>query len=274
MPLPASLALVYDAHQPHPQEIPLQAVYRDLHIAAPPGRPAVIVNMVQTLDGVVAIEGKAWSIGSEVDHYLFRTLRGWADAVLSGAGTLRLNDVIVTTHSHLHTERRAAGRPANPVAVVISAQANFSDEVLSKRFFTQPDFASIVLTTERIRDVDRRRIEAAGAAVWAVPATAVGEVDVRAALSLLLQRGHTRVLVEGGPSTNRRLTRAGLIDELFVTLAPTVAGAPDPQRLLAGLLGGAKADLRLISEFQHRAPHPREWYFRFGVASSSEAAHP
>ena len=266
MPLPASLSLVYHAHAPYPRDVPLETVYRDLQTPQPAGRPCVLLNMVQTLDGAVAIDGKAWAIGSEVDHYLFRTLRGWADAVLSGAGTLRRNDVVATTHPHLQADRQAAGRPANPMAIVLSARADFPDDVLRKRFFTQQEFASVVITTELARDVDRHRAEKAGAEVWVVPATPAGDADVTATLGWLADRGINRVLAEGGPATNRRLIAAGLPDELFLTVTPGVAGVPDPSRIVAGMLGGGQARLTVMSEFQYRAPELREWYFRFAVS--------
>jgi len=260
--LPEALFQVYHEREPGLRRVPLARVYRDLAIAPRGARPAVAVNMVQTLDGVVAIGGAAWSIGSAVDHYLFRTLRGWADVVLSGAGTLRRNDVVATTHRHLQEARLAAGRPANPSAVVISRRAEFSDTVLAKRFFAQRDFASIVVTTELARQTDRRRAEAAGAEVLVVPADADGEVDLALALELLAARGVGRVLAEGGPATNRKLVAAGVVDELFVTVVPRVVGDQEGARM-TGLLGGAGARLQTISELQYRAPEPREWYFRF-----------
>jgi riboflavin biosynthesis pyrimidine reductase len=265
MDLPDTLSLVYHVREPHPREVPLQAVYRNLDVAFSAGRPAVLVNMVQTLDGVVAVGGKAWTIGSAVDHYLFRTLRAWADAVLSGAGTLRENDVIVTTHAHLQAERQASGRPPDPVAVVVTRRAEFADDVLRKRFFARADTVPVVITTELARDDDRRRVAETGAELVVVPATPAGGVDLRGALDWLSTRGVRRVLAEGGPSTNRGLVEAGLVDELFVTVTPRAA-ARGGQPVLAGLLGGASAELGVISEFQYRAPALREWYFRFSVA--------
>jgi riboflavin biosynthesis pyrimidine reductase len=264
MALPQTLTLVYHAVEPHPREVPLEEVYRTLTTPGASDRPRVILNMVQTLDGAVAINGKAWGIGSEVDHYLFRTLRGWADVILSGAGTLRLNDIVATTHPHLQVERAAAGRPVNPAAVVASRRAEFDDQTLRKRFFLGRDFSPIVLTTEHAREEDRRRVEDAGAEVWIVPAGAAGEVDVRAALSLLAQRGMTRVLAEGGPTLNRRLVDAALLDELFLTVSPRVAGVPGPN-IIAGILGGGRLSLALISEFHYRAPEVRELYVRFAA---------
>lgn len=266
MALPATLTLAYHEREPHSREVPLDRVYRDLDVPVSSGRASVIVNMVQTLDGVVAVDGKAWAIGSEVDHYLFRTLRGWADVVLSGAGTLRFNDVIAVTHPHLQAARAAEGRAPNPTAVVVSRLADFPDEVLRKRFFTRRDFGSIVIATEVAREEDRRRAEDAGAEVLIVPVTPDGEVDLAAALGLLAGRGYERVLAEGGPRTNRRLFAAGLVEELFLTVTPTIVGAPSGRHVLTGILGGAAADLHPISEYQYRNLGLREWYFRFRVA--------
>jgi riboflavin biosynthesis pyrimidine reductase len=265
MTLPTTLTLAYHERDPLPREVPLDQVYRDLDLSPVGGEPVVIVNMVQTLDGAVAVDGKAWALGSEVDHYLFRTLRGWADAVLSGAGTLRQNDIVAVTHPHLQAARVAAGRPPHPTAVVVSRQAEFSDDVLRKRFFTRRDFASLVIATELTRPEARRRVEEAGAELLIVPTGPDGEVDLAAALALLATRGLQRVLAEGGPQTNRRLFAARLVEQLFLTVTPRIVGAPLGHEILAGALGGIAADLRLISEYQYRDPSLREWYFRFRV---------
>jgi riboflavin biosynthesis pyrimidine reductase len=271
--LPPSLTLAYHEREPHPREISLEAVYRDLQVAGVVGRPAVIINMVQTLDGVVAVDGKAWAIGSEVDHYLFRTLRGWADAVLSGAGTLCENDVIPATHPHLVETRVAAGRPPAPAAVVVSRRAEFSDGVLRKRFFTRRESRSIVVTTEDAKPADLRRIATAGAEVIVVPPAEDGTVAPRALLDALAHHGIERVLAEGGPGLNRRLVEAGVVDELFLTVSArvaaavrgAVAGTQGEGRALSGVLGGARAALALISELHYRTPRLVEWYLRFAV---------
>src|SRR3954454_13306896 len=88
---------------------------------APAGRPLVLVNMVSTLDGRVAIEGGSSAIGGEGDLEMFHALRGVVDGVLAGTGTLRAE-----TYGRLvrRPERRAAraalGLAADPVALVIS----------------------------------------------------------------------------------------------------------------------------------------------------------
>lgn len=265
MALPETLALVYHARAPYPREVPLAEVYRDVDVAGGRGRPAVALNMVQTLDGAVAVGGRAWPLGSAVDHYLFRTLRGWADAVLSGAGTLRANDVVPLTHPELAAARAAAGRPPNPAAVVVTRAAAFGEDVLGKRFFKGDGFRPIVMTTGQARPEDLARAREAGAEVMVVPTGAGGGVDLAAGLRALAARGVARVLAEGGPGLNRGLVEARLLDELFLTLAARVADAATGP-VLTGLLGGAPASLVLQSELQYRAPEVREWYFRFAVS--------
>src|SRR3954470_16599567 len=56
---------------------------------APEDRPLVLVNMVSTLDGRVAVEGGSTAIRGEGDLQMFHALRTVADALLVGTGTLR-----------------------------------------------------------------------------------------------------------------------------------------------------------------------------------------
>jgi len=71
----------------------------------------------------------------------------------------------------------------------------------------------------------------------------VGDVDFARALYELDSRGITSVLAEGGPTLNGELARAGLLDELCVTLAPRLASG-DAKRILAG---STLAELAVLS---------------------------
>ncbi|MDQ7844487.1 MAG: dihydrofolate reductase family protein [Armatimonadota bacterium] len=264
--LPATLRVVYDARGHAPDEVALGDVYLDLDFPDVVERPFVYGNMVQTFDGQAVLQGRAYTIGSAVDHFLLRQLRVHADAVLYGAGTLRLDDVIVTTHPHLQERRRREGRPPNPPTVVVSATARFGDEVLrSKQFFRRTDFDRIVATTSRASEAALRRLRELGVAVEILPAGAHGEVDLTALLRWLQARGVHRVLCEGGPTLNAALDRAGLIDELFVTVAlrlggetgrPRIFGAPVPSRRLIPV------QILLFVD----GAGPREMYFRLRLS--------
>ena len=60
-------------------------------------------------------------------------------------------------------------------------------------------------------------------------------VDLKAAIAALAERGHRRMLAEGGPHLLAQIAEAGLLDELCLTISPVLAG-PDGNRILAGPL--------------------------------------
>src|ERR687889_1507896 len=55
---------------------------------APPDRPYLVLNMVETLDGRIAVNGRSGPIGDEADREIFHGLRTQVDAVMAGAGTV------------------------------------------------------------------------------------------------------------------------------------------------------------------------------------------
>src|SRR3954447_15306404 len=111
----------------------------------PPGdRPLVLVNMVATLDGRVAIEGGSTKIGGEGDFEMFHGLRTVVDAVLAGTGTLRAE-----TYGRLvrSPERRAAraalGLAEDPLAVVLTRSG---DVPWQAPLFAAPEQEVVVVT--------------------------------------------------------------------------------------------------------------------------------
>jgi riboflavin biosynthesis pyrimidine reductase len=62
-------------------------VYADLPMA--PGRPAVRLNMIASLDGAATVDGLSGGLGGPADQRVFAALREMADVVLVAAGTVR-----------------------------------------------------------------------------------------------------------------------------------------------------------------------------------------
>jgi len=62
-----------------------------------------------------------------------------------------------------------------------------------------------------------------------------GRVDLPALLRLRREQGVRSLLCEGGPTLHRSLQALGLIDELFLTISPKLAGGSGPN-LLSGEL--------------------------------------
>ncbi len=89
----------------------------------PPDRPYLVLNMVATLDGRVAIDGRSGPIGDEADRELFHALRTQADAVMVGAGTMRTERYgRIVRRPELREQRVEQGLEADPLAVVVSAR--------------------------------------------------------------------------------------------------------------------------------------------------------
>lgn len=87
---------------------------------------------------------------------------------------------------------------------------------------------AIVLTTARAVADIRASVPAASDVV-AVNDGA--QVNMRQALGYLHERGYSLILSEGGPRLLGSLLAAGLVDELFLTVSPLLAGRSAAPRL-------------------------------------------
>jgi riboflavin-specific deaminase-like protein len=203
--------------------LPLADTYADPRWPEPsPARPYVVLNMVSTVDGKVAVGGGAAGIGSDADRRLMRQLRARADAVMSGAGTLRAEDYSSKVPARYRAERLARGQAEQPMAVIVSGSGQLPAD---RSLFWGEGFRRLLLTSERgagalpPEQASRLQLVLAGEEV----------VDLGAGLRLLRMDYGVRWLVcEGGPHLNHSLLSAGLVDELFLTLAPKLVASTGP----------------------------------------------
>jgi riboflavin-specific deaminase-like protein len=188
-------------------------------------RPYVVTNFAITLDGKATLYGRSGPIGSDVDTRLLVGLRTKADALMIGAGTMRaerygrpLGD------PQRRAARERAGLSPEPLLVIVSGRLDipwdapvFDDAGARALVFTSSD-TEPPKTAARVRVVRHD-----------------GRVDLAAALRhLRTERGVRGLLCEGGPRIHGQLIAGGLIDELFVTHAPKIAGGEGPN-LVSGL---------------------------------------
>ena len=181
------------------------------------------VNFVESADGAVTLAGKSGGLSGPADKRVFQLLRDLADVVLVAAGTIRNEGY---GYPDLAPERRArrvrAGRPELPTFAIVSRSLDLD---LSSSLFTDAPVRTVVLTDGTAPADRRKELEAYAEVV------VTGGLDghVRA----LRERGHDRILCEGGPSLFGGLAREGLLDELCLTVSPLLAG-PGPGRIVAG----------------------------------------
>lgn len=234
-----------------------------------PERPYVIVNFVETLDGVVSYAlpgeagGGAISGESAADHAVMGLLRARADAVIFGSGSLHEDSGHVRVPEFIYPALEAEyaalrvqlGRTdALPLNVVVSASGRVD--------FTEPTFSYsglrvLIATTARGAERLARGPLPTGAEVRALPGQVATEetanavrgeangVSPRALLALLGREYGVRVaLHEGGPKLLGAFLADGAVDELFLTLAPQLAGRADATRRPALIEGHAFAPER------------------------------
>jgi len=189
-------------------------------------RPFLATNFAVTADGRAAIGGRSGPIGSEQDTEMLAGLRTRFDAVMIGAGTMR-----VERYDSLPGERPlvlVSGRLDLPWEAPV-----FAEERGRVLVFT----ASEVEPPETAAEVEVVRHE--------------GRVDLAEALRHLRhERGIRALLSEGGPHLHAQLWAEGLADELFLTTAPKLTGAEAP-RILEGERLAATAELELAWLLEH-----------------------
>ena len=211
----------------------------DLGARAPDDRPAVALNMVVSVDGRAALHGASAGLSHPADRELFHALRGRVDAVLAGTRTLRIEGYgRLVKDARRRAAREARGLAGDPLAVVLSRSGDVPDVPL----LADPQQPSVVLT-----------------GADAAPAEAFSR--------LRLEHGVRSLLCEGGPTLNRGLLDAGVVDELFVTLSPLLAGGEPPFALLAGAVLDPPARLELAWALEAQSA----LFLRYRVVGGSPA---
>lgn len=220
----------------------------ELSIGLHDEHPTIVANFVSSIDGVVALgRGEGSSGGSEIsghsepDRFMMALLRGMADAVIVGAGTVRVGRNHEWTARNLRPDlapafagwRSRLHLAPQPTTVVVTASGDID---LGHRGLSAPDVPVIVATTEigAQRLADSRKPANLTIAVFDN-----GERVTPTAVRDILATNHMRLaLCEGGPHLFSKLLAEAQIDELFLTLAPRLAGRPAGGGRL-GLVEGA-----------------------------------
>jgi riboflavin biosynthesis pyrimidine reductase len=221
--------------------------------AAPEERPYLIANFVSTLDGVVSFnlpgqsEGAQISGSNEEDRFIMGLLRASADAVVIGSGALQaagphgswnpesVYPAAKDLYRHYRTE--ALQKPEYPLVVIVSGTGGLD---LTSAVFHMPRTRVLILTTELGK---QRLSQGESGALSSVDVKAFQTAETRippsAILTLLRQEFGVKLLLhEAGPALFGEFLAAGFIDELFLTVAPQIAG-----RIAAQLRPGLVANV-------------------------------
>lgn len=226
------------------------------------GRPYTVLNMTSTLDGRASIGGRSSAIGNRADRELFHALRASVDAVMVGAGTVRVEGygrmIAQESTRRLRLER---GLSEEPLACIVSGRLSLPPDTPLLR---EPAARLVIVTPSAAS------LPASEAKVDYVRAAHDGRLDLPAALIELRERFAVRTLLcEGGPHLNSELLLAGLVDELFLSLSPKLAGGEDATGEALRILAGAEflqpVELELLSALENES----HLFLRYGVRASA-----
>ncbi|MEO9024460.1 MAG: dihydrofolate reductase family protein [Solirubrobacteraceae bacterium] len=209
----------------------------DLRAGATPERPYTVANFVSTVDGRASFQGRSGALGDQGDKAMFRALRGAVDAVLVGTGTLQgENYGRLIRDPDARSRRRAEGLSDEPLACTVTRSGRLPVEI---PLFAEPEAKVIVFSS---REIDLKNVAAQ------VEVVRIPEDKLSFAAALAHLRGHQNVhalLCEGGPTVFSGLLSEGVVDELFLTLAPKLVGGGDEPAITGGPELPELADVRL-----------------------------
>jgi riboflavin biosynthesis pyrimidine reductase len=206
---------------------------------APEARPYFIANFVSTLDGVVSFNLPGQSEGAQIsgsnteDRFIMGLLRASADAVMVGAGTLQstgpqgswLPEAVYPAAKDLYRNYRTEvlGKSEYPLVVVVTGTGDLD---LAGAVFHTPRTRVLILTTEQGKQrLSQSGLEAlTSVEVKALPAAGT-RISPTAILTWLRQEAGVELLLhEAGPTLFGEFLEGGFVDELFLTVAPQIAG--------------------------------------------------
>jgi riboflavin biosynthesis pyrimidine reductase len=220
-----------------------------------------MLNMISSVDGRVSVGGRSRLLGSPADRELFHALRSAVDAVMVGAGTARTERYGRMIRDASRRSRRIGrGLSEEPLACIVSGRLALPVDL---PLLADPAAQVVILTSSQAS------LHAAGAQIDYVRTGREGRVDLPAAVAELSERFAVRtVLCEGGPHLNSQLLVAGLVDELFLSLSPLLAGDSGPDetlRILAGVQLQSPVGLQLLGALRSDS----QLFLRYAVCASA-----
>ena len=196
-----------------------------------PKLPFVFVNMAMTADGKIATANRAvHSFSSARDLAHLYELRATADAVMCGARTIEISQSILgTVGERFRRQRLKNGLAEYNLRVIVSGSGSIDPaaEIFKKRFSP-----IIVLTTER---ASAKKLAQLRKLADAVKICGEREINFSAALRWLRAQWNVKhLLCEGGGELNDALFRAGLVDEINLTVCPKIFGGREAPTIADG----------------------------------------
>jgi diaminohydroxyphosphoribosylaminopyrimidine deaminase/5-amino-6-(5-phosphoribosylamino)uracil reductase len=195
-------------------------------------RPFVAIKTGMSMDGKIATaSGESQWITSEYSRGHVQTLRATYDAIMVGVNT------VVQDNPHL-TCRLPGGRQPLKVIIDSLARTPVNANIFSKPAGGLPSRANTLICVGSKAPEDRlRALRAVGAEILVCPDAGFSSdthVDLARLMGLLGRREITSILLEGGGTLNAAALDAGIVDKLYVFVAPKLIGGVGAPTMVEG----------------------------------------
>jgi riboflavin biosynthesis pyrimidine reductase len=220
----------------------------------------LLLNMISTADGRATLKGHSGALGSQADKEIFHGLRTVVDAVMVGAGTIRAERYRRLVRDDRHRAiRRRRGLVEEPLACIVSGRLALDSEI---PLLADPDARVAILTTSTASLPEDCR-----ANIDYIRTARDSMLDLPGAMAELCERfGVRTMLCEGGPHLNSQLLADGLVDELFLSLSPKLAGGDATSETLR-ILSGPELDPPVALDLISVLEHDSHLFLRYRVTS-------
>ena len=184
-------------------------------------RTWVRANFIASVDGGATAGGSSGGMGGPGDRLVFHLLRGLADVIVVGAGTVRIENYSGAQLSVAQRQRRQVrGQSEVPQLAIVTKSGRLDRDMA---VFTRTEVPPLVLTCAATAGKARRLLTDL-CEVVDCSGSDPDAVDESVLLKTLGARGMRRVLTEGGPTLLDSFIQRDLLDELCLTIAPYVVG--------------------------------------------------
>ena len=176
------------------------------------------LNMVMTLDGKITTrDGSGPKFASQADQERMMQLRSEADAIIIGARTA-IDDNPTFDLPEKYRRSRKNDLASNPIKAVISGRGSIPSTL---KMFNSNDSQAVVFTTDQINSDQYNSLHK----VADVHMVGKLEVDFTQIAKILVKEYNVKqLLIEGGGQVNFAAFQADIVDEVFLTLSPKIAG--------------------------------------------------
>ncbi|MFW9921551.1 MAG: 2,5-diamino-6-(ribosylamino)-4(3H)-pyrimidinone 5'-phosphate reductase [Candidatus Thorarchaeota archaeon] len=185
-------------------------------------RPYVILNAAMTLDGKIASKTGDSKISDEMDLIEVHRLRNEVDAIMVGINTVLIDDPILNV--------RLVEKKQNPIRVIVDSQARIPND--SQIIKTAKEIDTYLAISNEVEEDRRQKLVSFGVKV--IVCGNSGGVDLTELMHNLAELGVRVLMLEGGSVLNWSMLSSGLVDEIRLTIAPTIVGGRKATSLVSG----------------------------------------